>query len=131
MLIDSIKKKIFLYFITFLSSLLFYCLHQSIFQFNARTPKFIDLSKQFFFFRSYLRSREDTVRSVVSSLLDDSPSELADELNKGECLQLDDGSADDETTEDWEKWMPDPVDADPGKLSCNDYLTIEVKFIYS
>lgn len=66
------------------------------------------------FFRCYLRSREDTVRSVVNSLLDDSPSELADELVKGECLQLDDGSADDET-EDWEKWMPDPVDADPGK----------------
>lgn len=70
--------------------------------------------KYVYFFRSYLRSREDTVRSVVNSLLDDSPSELADELVKGECLQLDDGSADDET-EDWEKWMPDPVDADPGK----------------
>ncbi|KAL0103028.1 hypothetical protein PUN28_018377 [Cardiocondyla obscurior] len=64
--------------------------------------------------KCYLRSREDTVRSVVNSLLDDSPSELADELVKGECLQLDDGSADDET-EDWEKWMPDPVDADPAK----------------
>jgi len=70
--------------------------------------------KYVYFFRSYLRSREDTVRSVVNSLLDDSPSELADELVKGECLQLDDGSADDET-EDWEKWMPDPVDADPCK----------------
>ncbi|XP_014470530.1 PREDICTED: anaphase-promoting complex subunit 2 isoform X2 [Dinoponera quadriceps] len=66
--------------------------------------------------KTYLKSREDTVRSVVNSLLDDSPSELADELAKGECLQLDDGSADDET-EDWEKWMPDPVDADPGKSS--------------
>ncbi|XP_012523576.2 anaphase-promoting complex subunit 2 isoform X2 [Monomorium pharaonis] len=64
--------------------------------------------------KCYLRSREDTVRSVVNSLLDDSPSELADELVKGECLQLDDGSADEET-EDWEKWMPDPVDADPAK----------------
>ncbi|XP_032682669.1 anaphase-promoting complex subunit 2 isoform X2 [Odontomachus brunneus] len=64
--------------------------------------------------KTYLKSREDTVRSVVNSLLDDSPSELADELAKGECLQLDDGSVDDET-EDWEKWMPDPVDADPGK----------------
>lgn len=65
--------------------------------------------------RSYLRSREDTVRSVVNSLLDDSsPSELADELVKGDRLQLDDGSAEDEN-EDWEKWMPDPVDADPGK----------------
>ncbi|XP_020294195.1 anaphase-promoting complex subunit 2 isoform X2 [Pseudomyrmex gracilis] len=65
--------------------------------------------------KSYLRSREDTVRSVVNSLLDDSsPSELADELVKGDRLQLDDGSAEDES-EDWEKWMPDPVDADPAK----------------
>ncbi|XP_024894051.1 anaphase-promoting complex subunit 2 [Temnothorax curvispinosus] len=64
--------------------------------------------------KCYLRSREDTVRSVVNSLLDDSPSELADELVRGECLQLDDGSADDES-EDWEKWLPDPVDADPAK----------------
>lgn len=56
------------------------------------------------------------MRSVVNSLLDDSsPSELADELVKGDRLQLDDGSAEDES-EDWEKWMPDPVDADPGKL---------------
>lgn len=68
------------------------------------------------FCRTYLKSREDTVRSVVNSLLDDSPSELADELAKGECLQLDDGSADDET-EGWDKWMPDPVDADPGESS--------------
>ncbi|KAG7213043.1 hypothetical protein KM043_002374 [Ampulex compressa] len=62
----------------------------------------------------YLRSREDTVRCVVNGLLDDSPSDLADELVKGESLQLDDGSADEES-EDWEKWMPDPVDADPAK----------------
>ncbi|XP_011633814.1 anaphase-promoting complex subunit 2 isoform X1 [Pogonomyrmex barbatus] len=64
--------------------------------------------------KSYLRNREDTVRSVVNSLLDDSPSGLADELVNGEYLQLDDGSAEDET-EDWENWMPDPVDADPAK----------------
>lgn len=62
-----------------------------------------------------MRSREDTVRCVVSGLLDDSPSDLADELVKGESLQLDDGSADEEN-EDWEKWVPDPVDADPGKI---------------
>lgn len=55
------------------------------------------------------------MRCVVNGLLDDSPSDLADELVKGECQQLDDGSADDET-EDWEKWMPDPVDADPCNL---------------
>lgn len=64
--------------------------------------------------KAYLRSRTDTVRCVVSGLLDDFPSDLADELVKGESLQLDDGSVDEEN-EDWEKWMPDPVDADPGK----------------
>ncbi|XP_029034736.2 anaphase-promoting complex subunit 2 [Osmia bicornis bicornis] len=62
----------------------------------------------------YLRTREDTVRCVVSDLLDDSPSDLADELVKGESIQLDDGSGDEEN-EDWDKWMPDPVDADPAK----------------
>ncbi|XP_076171887.1 anaphase promoting complex subunit morula [Ptiloglossa arizonensis] len=62
----------------------------------------------------YLRSREDTVRCVVSDLLDDSPSDLADELVKGESLQLDDCSVDEEN-ENWDKWMPDPVDADPAK----------------
>ncbi|XP_076296691.1 anaphase promoting complex subunit morula isoform X2 [Lasioglossum baleicum] len=62
----------------------------------------------------YLRTREDTVRCVVSDLLDDSSSDLADELVKGETLQLDDYS-DEEENEDWDKWMPDPVDADPAK----------------
>ncbi|XP_012279074.1 anaphase-promoting complex subunit 2 [Orussus abietinus] len=64
----------------------------------------------------YLRSREDTVRCVVSGLLDDSPSDLADELVKGESLQLDDTSFD-EDDESWQKWAPDPVDADPCKSS--------------
>ncbi|XP_033327037.1 anaphase promoting complex subunit morula [Megalopta genalis] len=62
----------------------------------------------------YLRTREDTVRCVVSDLVDDSSSDLADELVKGETLQLDDYS-DEEEDEDWDKWMPDPVDADPAK----------------
>ncbi|XP_046467554.1 anaphase-promoting complex subunit 2 [Neodiprion pinetum] len=66
--------------------------------------------------KQYLRSREDTVRCVVSGLLDDSPSDLADELVKGESLQLEESSVDEED-EDWEKWMPDPVDADPSKSS--------------
>ncbi|XP_066583015.1 anaphase-promoting complex subunit 2 isoform X2 [Prorops nasuta] len=64
--------------------------------------------------KAYLRSREDTVRCVVSGLLDDSPGDLADELVKGESFQLNDGSIDEEN-DDWEKWMPDPVDADPAK----------------
>lgn len=62
----------------------------------------------------YLKGREDTIRCVVSGLLDDSPSDLADELVKGESLRMEDGSVNEED-EDWEKWMPDSVDADPGK----------------
>ena len=62
----------------------------------------------------YLRSREDTVRCVVSGLLDDSDSDLADELAKGESFQIDEVSGEEET-ENWEKWMPDPVDADPAR----------------
>lgn len=63
--------------------------------------------------------RDDTVRCVISSLTEDEPSELADELVRGEALQLDEGSASDEETEGWETWNPDPVDADPSKrISC-------------
>lgn len=54
------------------------------------------------------------MRCVVSGLLDDSPSDLADELVKGESLQLEESSVDEED-EEWEKWTPDPVDADPCK----------------
>lgn len=64
--------------------------------------------------RLYLRSRDDTVRCVVSGLLDESPSDLADELIKGESLQTDLDL--EENTDNWNTWMPDPVDADPGIL---------------
>lgn len=67
--------------------------------------------------RQYLRWRDDTVRCVVSSLTEEGPSELADELVRGEALQLDDGAPSDEDTEHWEAWNPDPVDADPSKTS--------------
>ncbi|XP_011505513.1 PREDICTED: anaphase-promoting complex subunit 2 [Ceratosolen solmsi marchali] len=65
----------------------------------------------------YLRRREDTVRCVVSGLLDESStSDLADELARGgESIQLDvdGGASPQEDKEDWENWQPDPVDADP------------------
>ncbi|GLH11361.1 Anaphase-promoting complex subunit 2 [Gryllus bimaculatus] len=67
--------------------------------------------------RQYLRWRDDTVRCVVSSLTEEGPSELADELVRGEALQLDEGVPSDEDTENWEAWNPDPVDADPSKTS--------------
>ncbi|XP_026760522.1 anaphase-promoting complex subunit 2 [Galleria mellonella] len=60
--------------------------------------------------RSYLRNREDTVRSVVSSLTEDGAgSELAEELAKF-AAETDGDSDKDEA---WDEWNPDPVDADP------------------
>jgi hypothetical protein len=70
-------------------------------------------------FRQYLRWRDDTVRCVVSSLTEEGPSELADELMRGEALQLDEGTPSDEDMTNWESWNPDPVDADPCKLFMN------------
>nr|XP_018898040.1 PREDICTED: anaphase-promoting complex subunit 2 [Bemisia tabaci] len=61
--------------------------------------------------RQYLRCREDTVRCVVTSLRDEGPNDLAEELQRGQDSPAEDG------TTNWEKWMPDPVDADPSKLS--------------
>lgn len=66
--------------------------------------------------RSYLRNREDTVRSVVSSLTEEGAgSELAEELAKF-AAETDDEN---EKEEAWDEWVPDPVDADP-KVNSND-----------
>ncbi|XP_075982939.1 anaphase promoting complex subunit morula [Anticarsia gemmatalis] len=60
--------------------------------------------------RNYLRNRDDTVRSVVSSLTEDGAgSELAEELVKY-AAEID---ADSDRDEAWDEWNPDPVDADP------------------
>uniref|UniRef100_A0A1B6GF83 Anaphase-promoting complex subunit 2 n=3 Tax=Cuerna arida TaxID=1464854 RepID=A0A1B6GF83_9HEMI len=67
--------------------------------------------------RHYLRTRDDTVRCVVTSLTDDGPSDLAEELARGETLQVYDNSPHDVDPENWEQWNPDPVDADPSKTS--------------
>ena len=61
--------------------------------------------------RTYLRTREDTVRCIVQSLIDDQSSELADELKKNEGLFLDESFYEEEDMEGWETWTPDPVDA--------------------
>ncbi|KAG7298075.1 hypothetical protein JYU34_018845 [Plutella xylostella] len=64
--------------------------------------------------RNYLRNREDTVRSVVSSLTaEGAGSELAEELAK---FATDDEN---EQEEAWDEWVPDPVDADP-KVNSSD-----------
>ncbi|XP_013419521.1 anaphase-promoting complex subunit 2-like [Lingula anatina] len=67
--------------------------------------------------RKYLRSRDDTVRCIVASLTEEGSNELSEELFKGNTLVLDETCQSDEEDEDWENWMPDPVDADPAKTS--------------
>ncbi|XP_030745071.1 anaphase-promoting complex subunit 2 [Sitophilus oryzae] len=69
----------------------------------------------------YLRSREDTVRCVVSSLTEEGPSDLAEELNRGE--PVDENTPIDDEDENWETWVPDPVDAAPSKGSPKEYST--------
>lgn len=69
-----------------------------------------------------MRWRDDTVRCVVSSLTEEGPSELADELVRGEALQLDEGTPSDEDMTNWEGWNPDPVDADPCKFNNSEPL---------
>ena len=61
------------------------------------------------------------MRCIVSSLTDDGSNELSDELIKAQPLKMDDSCHSDDDTEDWQSWMPDPVDADPGNSS---YSTI-------
>lgn len=67
--------------------------------------------------RAYLRTREDTVRSIVASLIDDSSSELAEELQKKEGLCLDESFYEEEDMENWQEWTPDPVDVTVGRKS--------------
>ncbi|XP_063235866.1 anaphase-promoting complex subunit 2 [Bacillus rossius redtenbacheri] len=66
--------------------------------------------------RRYLRDRDDTVRCVVSSLTEDGPADLGDELAHGGPKDADEGCPAGDA-EDWEAWEPDPVDADPSNTS--------------
>lgn len=61
--------------------------------------------------RQYLRGREDTVRYIVTSLTDESCSELSEELLVAAPLVLDDSHSDDDNMDNWETWTPDPVHA--------------------
>ncbi|XP_064089361.1 anaphase-promoting complex subunit 2-like [Macrobrachium nipponense] len=61
--------------------------------------------------RQYLRGREDTVRYIVTSLTDESSSELSEELLVAAPLVLDDSHSEDDNMDNWETWTPDPVHA--------------------
>ena len=78
--------------------------------------------------RRYLRERDDTVSIVVTGLLADPADEssnpetlveLATELEKTGGLPVEEGRGADDGELDWDdmNWMPDPVDAPPGKQS--------------
>ncbi|KAL1516955.1 hypothetical protein ABEB36_000782 [Hypothenemus hampei] len=66
----------------------------------------------------YLRSREDTVRCVVSSLTEEGPNDLAEELNRAE--PVDENTPIDDEDENWESWTPDPVEPNPTKKPSKD-----------
>ncbi|GBP16666.1 Anaphase-promoting complex subunit 2 [Eumeta japonica] len=68
--------------------------------------------------RNYLRNREDTVRSVVSSLTEEGAgNELAEELAKYATESTEGIEIENDST--WDEWNPDPVDADP-KVNISD-----------
>ncbi|CAH1272684.1 ANAPC2 [Branchiostoma lanceolatum] len=69
--------------------------------------------------RHYLRTRDDTVRKIVEGLTEEEGgSDLADELMKGDPISLEEG-VEEEGGDPWawNKWEPDPIDADPSKTS--------------
>ncbi|CAG9856014.1 unnamed protein product [Phyllotreta striolata] len=68
-------------------------------------------------FHQYLRSREDTVRCVVTSLTEEGPNDLAEELVRFEAVPVDENTTVDEDVENWKSWVPDPIDAIPSKTS--------------
>lgn len=63
--------------------------------------------------KEYLRSRVDTVRCVVTSLTEEGPTDLADELAKSENMKND--SSSNEDMNNWKQWNPDPIDANSNK----------------
>jgi len=64
--------------------------------------------------RTYLQQRDDTIRCIITSLIDESHSELKDELEEGKPIELADSDGSDvDEDEDLDSWLPDPVDANP------------------
>lgn len=57
--------------------------------------------------KQYMRSRPDTVRCVVSSLTEDSPTYLAEELAQTKIFAENAAN----NVDDWDTWLPDPIDA--------------------
>ncbi|CAM6053442.1 unnamed protein product [Sphagnum tenellum] len=64
--------------------------------------------------RKYLKSRDDTVRCIITALTDETSSELSPEFHKRNAQNADDtnyNSDDENIGENWQTWVPDPIDA--------------------
>lgn len=64
--------------------------------------------------RKYLKSREDTVRCIITALTDETSSELTPEFVKGSVQTSDEvnyNSDDENIADNWQTWLPDPIDA--------------------
>ncbi|XP_054153542.1 anaphase-promoting complex subunit 2-like [Oppia nitens] len=77
--------------------------------------------------RKYLKSRDDTVRCIITALTDESSSELTPEFVKGNIDRTDDtnggqngngGGDDDNIGDNWQQWVPinDPIDSTQHQL---------------
>ena len=68
------------------------------------------------FIINFIRNREDTVKCIVSNLIDETSSDLMEEFCKD--LPIHEGNSNAiggcaEVDKDWHTWMPDPIDANP------------------
>ncbi|XP_043948396.1 anaphase-promoting complex subunit 2 [Drosophila biarmipes] len=68
--------------------------------------------------KDYLRKRNDTVRRVVTGLTEEGPTDLSEELAKGESIKEGKDSATDEFS-NWENWEPDPFGIDASVMQYN------------
>ncbi|XP_067629026.1 anaphase-promoting complex subunit 2 isoform X2 [Eurosta solidaginis] len=62
--------------------------------------------------RDYLRKRSDTVRRVVTGLTEEGPTDLTEELAKGEALKENEKLDVNEELNNWENWLPDSYGID-------------------
>lgn len=68
--------------------------------------------------KDYLRKRNDTVRRVVTGLTEEGPTDLSEELAKGETIKECKDSGTDEFS-NWENWQPDPFGIDASIMQYN------------
>lgn len=62
--------------------------------------------------KEYLRKcRQDTVRCVVTSLIEETPSDLSEELARSEAIKAEENERNQDEINNWQNWNPDPIDA--------------------